>query len=267
VAGPPIARRGATTSSPSGVSPEPGPGARFPRLGLSGRGTLIVSLVAFAVLVAGGAWMLYGSAWLRVEKVGASGTRVLTPREVVEAADIPMNMPLASVDTEGVEDRLRAKLPRIASVAVERVWPDEIALKVVERKPEVLLKKGGKFIEVDRESVRFATVGQPPKGVPVLELDASRSPSLKRFGAARLQREAVRVAAGLAERIHRRTQVIRVRSYDSITLELTGGRTVVWGSSERTAAKSRVLLALMKTAKEARYFDVRAPSAPAATGS
>lgn len=254
-------------SSPSGPPPGPRLGTGFPRLGLSGRATLIASLVAVAVLAGGGAWLLYGSAWLRVERVGVSGTRVLAPREVAEAADIPVNAPLASVDTDAVAGRLRAKLPRIASVAVERAWPDEIALKVVERKPEMLLKKGGKFIEVDKESVRFATAVNPPKGVPVLELDASDSPSLGRFGVARLQREAVRVAAGLPEPIHHRTRVIRVRSYDSITLELTDGRTVMWGSSERSATKSGVLLALMKTAGNARYFDVRAPSAPVVPGS
>jgi cell division protein FtsQ len=228
---------------------------------------VIVVLLAVALLGAAGGYVLYGSAWARVEKVHASGTRVLTPRQVVEAAGVPRNAPLISVDTEVVAARVREKLPRVDTAEVVRVWPNEIGLKVTERKPEVLLKKGGKFIEVDAHGVRFATVDSAHRGVPILELDAAQSPSIRRFGAPRLEREGVRVSAGLPAVIRQDTLVVRVRSYDSITLELTGGRTVMWGSSERGGAKARTLLALMKTARDADHFDVSAPSAPAVTGS
>jgi cell division protein FtsQ len=60
---------------------------------------------------------------------------------------------------------------------------------------------------------------------------------------------------------------VRVRSYDSITLELTGGRTVLWGSGEQEAAKAKSLTALMKAAEDAEHFDVSVPSAPASSGS
>ena len=59
--------------------------------------------------------------------------------------------PLISVDTGAVEDRLRAALPRIDSVDVVRSWPHGIGLKVTERKPVLLIEKGGKFIEVDAD--------------------------------------------------------------------------------------------------------------------
>jgi cell division protein FtsQ len=214
---------------------------------------------------------LYGSSWLRVRHVSVSGTLVLTPDEVRDAADVPVGAPMISVDTDGIEARLRQKLPRIDTVDVVRSWPQGIGLKVTERTPVLLVRKGGDFVEVDHEGVRFATVSQAPKGVPALELSASRTgsgaASFRRFGTDRLVREAVRVAGALPAAVAGETRTVQVRSYDDISLELADGRTVAWGSSENGRAKARTLTALMKAAPGARHFDVSVPTAPASSGS
>ncbi|MEU8847534.1 FtsQ-type POTRA domain-containing protein [Streptomyces sp. NPDC048564] len=233
--------------------------------------TMIILLVVLVLLGAGSVWLLYGSKWLRVERVSVSGTRVLTPAQVLEAADVPVGAPLISVETDAIETRLRRKLPRIDVVEVDRSWPHGIGLKVAERTPVLIVQKDGKFVEVDKEGVRFATVSVAPKGVPALELTVSRSSSaaasLRRFGEARLMREAVRVADALPDAVARGTQVVKVRSYDDISLVLSGGTTVAWGSGEKGAAKARTLTALMKASPDARYFDVSVPTAPASSGS
>ncbi|MEU6675461.1 FtsQ-type POTRA domain-containing protein [Streptomyces sp. NPDC046853] len=232
--------------------------------------TLILSLIALVLLGSGGVWLLYGSQWLRVERVTVSGTGILTPEEVREAAAAPIGAPLISVDTDALEDRLRKKLRRIDSVDVERSWPHEIGLKVTERKPVLLIEKGGKFVEVDAKGVRFATVGQAPKGVPLLELTPDRenaASSLRRFDSHRLRRESVSVAGALPAAVARDTRTVKVRSYDSISLELSGGRTVAWGSSEMGRTKASTLTALMKAAPKARHFDVSVPTAPASSTS
>ncbi|MEC4017949.1 cell division protein FtsQ/DivIB [Streptomyces sp. H27-D2] len=264
MAGPTTAQRGERQASPSGPRPprEPGRGLRMPR-----RRTLLICAIVALLVGAGALWALYGSNWLRVERVRTSGTTVLTPREVTKAAAVPIGAPLATVDAGAVRARLLEKLPRIAAVEVVRSWPHSVALKVSERTPVTLIEKGGKFTEVDAEGVRFARVATAPKGVPLLEMDVRESPSLRRFGEGRLRREAARVAADLPEAVHRDTRVVRVRSYDSIRLELTGGRTVVWGSGEYGRVKSKVLTALMRAEHDAGKFDVSAPSAPAAAAS
>lgn len=273
MAGPTTADRGGKTSSPSGPpAADPPRAARLlrrlrPPVRRPGRRGLIISLVLAVLLGGFGAWALYGSNWLRVEHVKATGTRVLTPGEVVGAADVPMRIPLASVDTDAVAQRLRSRLPRIKSVDVERSWPNTIDLKVTERTPELVMRSGRKFTEVDAGGVRFATVDTAPKNVPLLDLAVQDSPSLSRFNADRLRRAAVRVAAGLPESLHKQVKIVHVRSFDSLTLELTGGRTVVWGSDERSELKAEVLTALLKAARDARHFDVSVPSAPAASGS
>jgi cell division protein FtsQ len=232
---------------------------------------IIILAVALALLSAGAVWLLYGSQWLRVERVSVSGTLVLTPEQVREAADVPVGSPLISVDTDAIEARLRRKLPRIDAVDVTRSWPHGIGLKVTERTPVLLVQKGGNFVEVDDEGVRFATVSKAPKGVPALELALSRpdsrAASLRRFGESRLVREAVLVAGDIPVDVARETRAVKVRSYDDISLELRGGRTVAWGSGEKGAAKARTLTALMKAAPDARHFDVSVPTAPASSGS
>ncbi|MBZ4318910.1 FtsQ-type POTRA domain-containing protein [Streptomyces sp. SCA2-4] len=232
------------------------------------RTRLILWALALALAGAGAGWVLYGSGWLRATRVDVDGVEVLTAAEVREAAAVPLGDPLVSVDTDAIEERLRERLPRIESVDVSRDWPHGVAVEVTERQPRAIVEKDGKFVEIDGSGVRFATVDRPPAKVPRLAMEApADAPSTRRFGRPRLEREGVRAAAALPADVRRDTRVIRVRSYDSIIMELTGGRTVVWGSGERGEAKARSLTALMKAARGADHFDVSAPGAPAASGS
>ncbi|KOG35696.1 cell division protein FtsQ/DivIB [Streptomyces resistomycificus] len=264
MAGSTTAERGERQQESSG--PPPARRVTPPRLR-----TIIILAVALVFLGSGTFGALYGSDWFRVEGVTVSGTRVLTPAQVREAADVPVGDPLISVDTDAIEARLRRKLPRIDVVDVVRSWPHGIRLKVTERTPVLLVQKGGNFVEVDDGGVRFATVSEAPKGVPALELTlsqpGSRAASLRRFGESRLVREAVRVAGALPAAVAHRTQAVKVLSYDDISLELRDGRTVAWGSGEKGATKARTLTALMKAAPAARHFDVSVPTAPASSGS
>ncbi|HEY9331274.1 MAG TPA: FtsQ-type POTRA domain-containing protein [Streptomyces sp.] len=264
MAGPTTAQRGTGQQKETrDRSPRP----RVQGRRMSRRTLLIVIAAAVLLLGSGAVWALYGSSWLRAEQVRITGVDVLTPAEVEAAAAVPMGAPLISVDTDAVAERLRQKLPRIDSVDVVRSWPHGIGLKVTERQPVLLVKKGAKFIEVDAEGVRFATVDKAPGQVPLLELTTGRSASQRRFGSERLVREAVRVAGDLPDGVAGETRVVRVISYDSVSLGLTGNRTVIWGSSEEGVVKAKVLTALMKAAPKAGHFDVSAPTAPAVSGS
>lgn len=271
MAGATTAERGERQQDTSGPPRLPG---LLRRLGPRRVRTIVILALALLLLGGGVLWVLYGSRWTRVERVSVSGTGVLTQAQVREAADVPVGDPLVSVDTDAIESRLLRKLPRIDSVEVTRSWPHGIGLKVVERTPVLIVKSpgnGSKYVEVDAKGVRFATVSRAPEGVPALELTLSRTgsqtASLRRFGSDRLTREAVRVAGDLPSAVARLTKAVKVRSYDSISLELGDGRTVAWGSGEQGDAKARALTALMKAAPGARHFDVSVPTAPASSGS
>lgn len=248
------------------AGPPPGPRGQV-RLTPPGRRTVLAVLILVSVLAAGTTWALYGSSWFRATQVTVEGNKVLTADQIERAARAPLGGPLVSVDTGKVSARLRAALPRIARVRVSRSWPHTVRVEVTERTAAAVLKSGGKFVEVDRSGVSFATVDRPPRGVPLLQLAPEQSASLRQFGTTGLLRAAIVVAGDLPAAVHDRATAIRVRSYDGITVELPGGREVMWGSAEDGAAKAAVLTALMKAEPRATRFDVSAPTAPAVSGS
>ncbi|WP_369200864.1 cell division protein FtsQ/DivIB [Streptomyces sp. PU-14G] len=272
----PGARARGTTASGSGSGCGPGPGRgegsqrppRWARLGarVPRRRTLVLTLALVLPLGGFGTWALYGSPWLRAESVSVDGIRALTRSEVTRAAAVPLGEPLISVDKGAVQRRVRAALPRVREVAAERTWPHGIALTVTERRPELVMEKAGKYVEVDAEGVRFATEDKPPKGVPLLAVEPKKDAAERYFSARRLRKEAARVATSLPDAVQDATRLVKVRSYDDITVRLTGDRTVRWGSAERGKAKATALTALMKAAEDATHFDVTVPSAPAASG-
>ncbi|MYS19602.1 FtsQ-type POTRA domain-containing protein [Streptomyces sp. SID4948] len=223
--------------------------------------------MALTVLIAGGTWAVYGSPWFRARTVAVSGSRELTPNQIRRAAAVPLGGPLISVDTGAVRKRLLAALPRIDTVEVTHSWPHTVRVRVTERTAAAALESGGSFVEIDREGVRFATVDRAPKGVPLVQLAPAGTPSLRYFGTTQLLRSAIAVAGDLPGTLRGRATAIRVRSYDGITVELTHGREVVWGSAQDGARKAVILSALMKAEPRATHFDVSAPTAPAASGS
>ena len=107
---------------------------------------------------------------------------LLTPHEAL--------IYLMVITSASDRDMTDVELARIGDVV--RSWPHGISLKVTERTPVLLIEKGAKFVEVDDEGVRFATVSDAPKNVPTLELAVARPESLRRFPTSRLVREAVR---------------------------------------------------------------------------
>jgi len=219
------------------------------------------------VLVGGSTYAVYGSSWLRATRVSVSGADELTVDQITRAAAVPLGGPLISVDTGAVHDRLLKTLPRIAKVSVARSWPHTVTLKVTERTASAVLEDGAKFTEVDRDGVRFATVDHAPAGVPLVQLVSVQSASLRQFGTKELLRAAIEVAGDLPDSLRGQATSIDVRSYDGITVELSRGREVVWGSAADGARKAAVVTALMKAEPHAAHFDVSAPSAPAASGS
>jgi cell division protein FtsQ len=263
VAGP---TTGAEEAQPRAAAPDAGAGTGTVRRRRRRRLAALLAAVAMAGAIA---WLLYASSWLRATTVTVTGTHVLTGAQVRAAAGIPLGGPLVSVDTDAVAQRLGARLRRIDAVDVSRSWPHTVTLKVTERTASALIPgSDGRFTEVDDDGVRFATVSTAPRGVPLLKLAPSptATASTRFFGIKRLLRAGVEVAENLPSAVRRDARVITVGGYDSITVELSGGRTVTWGSPREGGRKAAALTALLKAAKGAADFDVSAPSAPAASG-
>ena len=79
-----------------------------------------------------------------------------------------------------------------------------------------------------------------------------------------LAEAAARRAGAARRRSSARVDHLEVESIDRISLELTGGATVVWGSADESEDKAAVLEVLLR--QKASVYDVTAPGRPTIKG-
>jgi cell division protein FtsQ len=199
----------------------------------------LLTVLAVGLLVAGVlAWVVLGSPLLAVRTVQVDGESDLSEEQVVQAAGIAEGTPLVRVDRAAAAARV-AELPQVASVEVTRGWPNTVVVTVAERVPVAVVAGGGTRRLVDAGGVVFDTItGDPPAGVVPLDVrdpgpdDAATTAALGALTA--LPRDVRAEVTGVA-----------ARTADDVTLTLTDGRSVLWGSAARTERKAQVLGALL----------------------
>jgi cell division protein FtsQ len=209
---------------------------------------------AFFVLAAAGlagilAWVLLGSRLLVVRSVGVTGTNLLPASQVLAAADVPTGEPLMRVNTGGVASRVE-RIPQVQSATVSRAWPDRLVITVMERKPALAIPASSGYDLVDPTGVILRNVSQRPAGIPRF-VPVGAVPGNPGLHAA------ASVMRSLPPNVAHRVKSVTAPTADSVTLYLTGGVTVDWGSTGLTAQKERVLTILLRT--HAHYYDVSAP--------
>lgn len=209
----------------------------------------IGGVVALAVIVVAIYLVGFTSAF-SVRKVTVSGLHRLTRHGVLAVAKVPKGKPLARIDLKPIHDRVAA-IPGVARVDVKRAWPDGIRIVVTERKTVAVIDRGGQQWLVDVNGVAFQRLHHPLTGVPKLE----PAPAQKPDAAAKA---ALRVAADLPDWLRIRTITITANTPDSVTLSLTKGRTVKWGSATNDKRKADVLLPLLK--RSGTVYDVESPN-------
>jgi cell division protein FtsQ len=208
-------------------------------------------LLGTAGLLAAAAWAVLESRLFAVRAVEVTGTSRLSAAQVVAAADVLEGTPLARVDTGAVAGRVR-ELPAVRTVDVVRRWPHRVQIVVRERAPAAVRPHGSSFSLVDRSGIAFDVVKARPAGLPLLSAPVDAGPEALRA--------ALDVLAATPPAVRPQVVEVRAASPDHVTLRLTQGRTVVWGSPDRGDRKAEVLTALMT--RRAKTYDVSAPDAP-----
>lgn len=224
------------------------------------RRRIALAVAAVLAVLAGGAAFLARSSVLRVESVVVSGARRQPVPEVLAAARVPAGEPMWTLDTESIRQRV-ATLPRLRSVSVSRQWPRTVRITVAERQPVAVaaLPSGGHVV-VDSGAAEIERLPAAPDGLLRVRLDA---PGLADDAAARrpLVTSALAVAVALPPPVRARVESVTVASTEAVSLRLTGGAVVQWGSPARSERKAQVLTALLVTPYQ--LYDVRAPDTPA----
>lgn len=195
------------------------------------------------------AWLVFLSPVLAARQVQVEGTSLLTPARVQAAAAVPLGRPMVRVDTDAVAERVRALAP-VKDVRVTRHWPGTIRVRVSERVPVIQRRTGGGYAWSDSEGVVFHEQRDRAPDLAVVQAPDDE----------RLRRDLATVASSLTPQLRKALLEIKAKSPDTITLTLSGGRTVVWGDAGQSATKAEVATALL--AVKATVYDVSSPANP-----
>jgi cell division protein FtsQ len=211
-------------------------------------------LAAIAVVLVGAAvtWLVAFSSVLGVRTVTVRGVHVLSGAQVRTAARIDNGAPLVRLDTDGIRTRVEA-LPDVASATVTTSFPSTVIITVTERQAVGVVQSGDGFVLVDRTGDQFRSSAQRPPGLPLFVIP--KGPAARATG-----RAVATVAAALPAHLRSRITSIQALDPRAITLLLTNGRVVRWGSADRSTQKARILPALLKQSGD--QFDVTDPDQP-----
>ncbi|WP_448613127.1 cell division protein FtsQ/DivIB [Modestobacter sp. URMC 112] len=219
----------------------------------------IAGAAVLAVVLALGGWGVLAGPLLAVRTVQVDGAVTLSVEQVVETAGVEPGRPLVRVDTEAVAARV-ARLPQVARVEVTRGWPRTVVVTLAEREPVAVVEVAGTRSLVDRNGILFDTItGEPPVGVFPLAV-AHPGPDDAATTAA------LGAVISLPRDVREQVTAVSASTADDVTLTLTDGRTVLWGSAAQTDRKARVLGGLLDqidagTLEPAGTLDVSTPDA------
>jgi cell division protein FtsQ len=221
--------------------------------------TAFFGVMAIAIM-AGVAWALLGSGLLVVRSVHADGTPMVPRAQILRAAGIRLGTPLIRINTAEVARRVE-QITQVQSARVTRHWPDKVMIVVLDRTPALAVAQDGRYAMVDKFGVVVRWAAKQPRRMPLLAAPAVPATGLR--GSAGV-RAAVTVLQDVPASLRRRIQAVQAPAADAVVLDLRGGVRILWGGTDRPAAKAAELTALMRG--HASYYDVSDPGT-AATGS
>lgn len=241
------ARREAKRRARGGLGSEPKPVPRGAVRGLK----LVLATVALVVVAVALGLILYFTPVMSARSVIVTGTGAVSRDQVLDAAKVQLGTPLLQINTDQVADRVAA-IRRVASARVQRQYPSALRITIVERVPVVVKDFPDGPHLYDRDGVDFATA-PPPPALPYIDVDnpGPTDPPTK---------AALEVLTALRPEVAAQVGRIAAPSVASITLTLADGRTVIWGTTDRTEEKAEKLTALLT--RPGRTYDVSSPDLP-----
>jgi cell division protein FtsQ len=204
------------------------------------------SIGAIVVLIGGSVAAAY-SPLFAVEKITVVGASSLDPAAIEAALAEQVGTPLALVDSSEVKAALLA-FPLIETYALEAKPPHDLTVRIVERTPVGVIRSDAGYTLVDAAGVALATTTDQPAGQPLLDITGGTDSSA--FESAGL------VVRSLPADIRGQLTGVRASTADDVTLTLSTGLTVVWGSAEESPTKALVLAQALKAKPDASTIDV-----------
>jgi cell division protein FtsQ len=212
---------------------------------------LVLATVALTVITVALGLVLYFTPAMSARSIIVTGIAAVTRDEVLDAANVLPGTPLLQINTDAVADRVAA-IRRVASARIQRQYPSALRITIVERVPVVVKDFPDGPHLYDRDGVDFATA-PPPPALPYIDVDNPGPPDLA-------TKAALAVLTALRPEVAAQVGRIAAPSVASIALTLADGRTVIWGTNDRTEEKAEKLSALLT--QPGRTYDVSSPDLP-----
>lgn len=216
------------------------------------RHLLVVSILgAIALLLAGLVYLVGYSSVLASSRVVVSGNSLVTTDEVLQAANVPLGVPLARLDTEPVADRV-ATLAPVDEVRVSTRWPNQVRIVVRERVGVFQRQQGSRWQVVDADGVVFRTLPKQQSGLPVATSKGIETELLA---------DVATVVGSLTPALRAQLAQVRCAGSDEIEVVLKGGQRIIWGGADQSTTKAQVAQALVGQGKFT-LINVTSPAYP-----
>jgi cell division protein FtsQ len=194
---------------------------------------------------------------MALQKIEVVGTSRLEASTVAKALKGQLGRPLPLIDFAAVRKDLDS-YPLIRSYSTETHPPGTLVVRIVERTPLGLLKTKSGFDLVDAAGVVVSSSAERPGGYPVITLTGTPTSAAGRAPFA----ASAAVLSALPASVLPQVDSITAKTTDDVTLTLSSGKSVVWGSPEKSDLKAADLAALLKQAPDASTYDVSSPLSP-----
>ncbi|PZE74536.1 FtsQ-type POTRA domain-containing protein [Curtobacterium sp. MCBD17_019] len=225
---------------------------RFTRRSRHRRAAWLTSGAVLLVLVLSVVVAVY-SPLMALRTIEVRGTDRVDRQQVLHAVDGQLGTPLARIDFGAIKRQL-AGFPLIASYVTEEAPPHTLVITVTEREPIVAVKTGSGYDLVDPAGIVVESDPRQPAGMPLAAVQPSQLGSTA-------FRSMTEVVLALPTSVRSTVTQVTASTSDDVTLTLRSGAKVVWGSPDDSAAKARLLAALMTSQAPSGKveYDVSAP--------
>lgn len=252
-----VARRDLKRAEKARRAYERGESRRFTRRSRRRRITWLVSGLSLLLVLGFVTGAVY-SPLLSLKTIRVEGASKVSAASVRTALGGQLGRPLALIDFDSITRKL-GNFPLIRSFVTETVPPGTLIIRIAERTPIATLATSSGFSVVDPAGIVIDSSADRQPSLPLIEL-GSATKSSPAFVAA------VGVLLALPSALLKQVDTVTAQTSDDVTLTLTGGQSVVWGSAEQSALKAKVLAAVIAVGGATTKYDLSAPNHPVLGG-
>ncbi|WP_022870632.1 cell division protein FtsQ/DivIB [Yaniella halotolerans] len=225
------------------------------------RRTIGISVLATLALLGGGWAVLFFSPILAIEDIEHEGLDLVTESQATERTTQLEGKPLPQVGERGVNE-LFEDIPAVKDVALRAEPPHGLVVNIHEHRPIAMGPRGKEYVVFSKDGTELAEITSKK----AQEFDLPVVASAADVADEDVFNTITEVLGSLPDDLREQVRAASGSSIDSIELELTSGKMVMWGNNEEAEKKAQVLEALLgledDEAAEISEYDVSAPDFP-----